>query len=54
MRKENIRVIINANNNKFTVRGVVGNPVVEVNTELTPNNYEEPIDVANDFASNSS
>lgn len=41
---------VNANNNKFSVRGVVGNPVVEVNTELTPNNYEEPIDVATDFA----
>jgi len=42
---------VNANNNKFTVRGIVGNPVLEVNTELTPNNYEEPIDVATDFAS---
>ncbi len=42
---------VNANNNKFTVRGITGNPVIEVNTELTPNNYEEPIDVAKDFAS---
>lgn len=42
---------VNANNNKFTVRGITGNPVLEVNTELTPNNYEEPIDVATDFAS---
>jgi len=41
---------VNSNNNKFSVRGVVGNPVVEVNTELTPNNYEEPIDVATDFS----
>lgn len=42
---------VNANNNKFSVRGLVTDPVIEVNTELTPNNYEEPRDVALDFAS---